>query len=98
MGRKKALRQDNNIWGYDLNTVAEKAARICGIYSAELFRKGRQKPHVDETELFCYRTSRNLKFPLTDLARELEMAIAGFGYAAQRGEAIDLRHSFHLRD
>ncbi len=76
--------------GYDLNTVAEKVALIYGIDSAELFRKGRQKPRVDAKALFCYWAARELKMPLTDLARKLEMTITGVGYVVQRGEAIAL--------
>ncbi len=66
------------------------------IDSAELFRKGRQKPRVDAKALLCYWAVRELKMPLTDLARKLEMTISGVGYAAQRGEDIALRHNFHL--
>ncbi len=65
--------------GYDLNTVAEKVVRIYGIDSAELFRKGRQKPLADAKALFCYWAARELKIPLTDLARKLEMTISGVG-------------------
>jgi hypothetical protein len=39
-----------------------------------------------------------LNIPLVDLARKLEMTISGVGYAAQRGEAIALRHDFQLLD
>jgi len=67
--------------GYDLNTVAEKVALIYGIDSAELFRKGRQKPRVDAKALFCYWAARELKIPLAELARKLEMTISGVGYA-----------------
>ncbi len=69
-----------------------------GIDPTEVFRKGCQKPRVDAKALFCYWASRELKIPLTDLARKLEMTIAGVGYAVQRGEAIALRHSFQLLD
>jgi len=37
-----------------------------------------------------------LKIPLTEFARKLEMTISVVGYAAQRGEAIALRHNFHM--
>jgi len=84
--------------GYDLNTVAEKVALIYGVDSAELFRKGRQKPRVDARGLFCYWAARELKIPLADLARKLEMTISGVGYAVQRGEAIALRHDIQFLD
>jgi hypothetical protein len=84
--------------GYDLNTVAEKVALIHDIDTAELFRKGRQKPRVDAKALFCYWAAIELKRTLADLARKLEMTISGFGYAVQRGEAIADRHDFQLLD
>jgi len=46
-----------------------------------VFRKGRQKLRIDAKALFCYRKARQLKLPLTDLARKLEMTISGIGYA-----------------
>ena len=64
--------------------------------STELFRKGRQKLCFDAKVLCCYWAARELKIPLADLARKLEMTISGVGYAVQRGEAITLRHDFHL--
>jgi hypothetical protein len=67
-----------------------------GIDPTEVFRKGRQKQRVDAKALFCYWAVRDLKMPLTDLPRKLEMTISGVGYAAQRGEDIALRHKFHL--
>jgi hypothetical protein len=57
-----------------------------GIDSAKEFRKGRQKPRFDAKALLCYWAARELKIPLTDLARKLEMTISGIGYAAQRGK------------
>jgi len=82
--------------GYDLEPVAEKAALIYGIDSAEVFRKGSQKPRVDARALFCYWAARELKIPLADLARKLEMTISGVGDAVQRGEAIALRNNLQM--
>lgn len=76
--------------------MAEKVALIYGIDSAELFRKGRQKPCVDAKALLCYWAARELKMPLTDLSRKLEMTISGVGYAAPRGEDITLCYNFRL--
>jgi hypothetical protein len=86
------------ICDYDLDFVAEKVALIYGIDSAELFHKGRQKQRVDVKASFCYWGARELKIPLTDLARKLEVTISGVGYSVQRGEAIALLHIFHLLD
>jgi len=40
--------------------------------------------------------ARELKIPLTDLARKLGMTVSGIGYAVQRGETIALRYNYQL--
>ncbi len=62
----------------------------------EVLRKGRQKPRVDAKGLLCYWAARELKMPLTDLARQLDMTVSGVGYAVQRGESIALRYNYRL--
>ncbi len=82
--------------GHDLNSVAAKVAAIYNIDPDEVLRKGRQKPRVDAKGLLCYWTARELKMPLTDLARQLDMTVSGVGYAVQRGESIALRYNYRL--
>ncbi len=75
------------------------AAKVTAIYNIdpdEVLRKGRQKPRVDAKGLFCYRAACELKMPLTDLARQLDMTVSGVGYAIQRGESIALRFNYRL--
>ena len=76
--------------------MAEKVALIYGISVEALFRRGRQRLRVDARSLFCYWMARELKIPLTDLARELGMTASGVGYAVQRGEAIALQNNYQL--
>ena len=66
--------------GHDLNSVAAKVAAIYNIDPYEMMRKGRQKPRVDAKGLFCYWAARELKIPLTDLARQLDMTVSGVAY------------------
>ncbi len=66
--------------GHDLNSVAAKVAAIYNIDPYEVMRKGRQKPRVDAKGLFCYWAARELKIPLTDLARQLDMTVSGVAY------------------
>jgi hypothetical protein len=82
--------------GHDLNSVAAKVAAIYNIDPDEVLRKGRQKPRVDAKGLLCYWAARELKMPLTDLARQLDMTVSGVGYAVQRGESIALRYNYRL--
>ncbi len=60
-------------------------------------RKGRRKPQVDAKGLLCYWAARELKMPLTDLTRHLDMTVSGVGYAVQRGESIALRYNYNFR-
>ncbi len=82
--------------GHDLNNVAAKVAAIYNIDPYEMMRKGHQKPRVDAKGLLCYRAARELKMPLTDLARQFDMTVSGVGYAVQRGESIALRYNYRL--
>jgi hypothetical protein len=76
--------------------VAAKVAAIYNIDPYEVLRKGRQKPRVDAKGLFCCWAARELKMPLTDLARIINMTVSGVGYAVQRGESIALRYNYRL--
>jgi REP element-mobilizing transposase RayT len=82
--------------GHDLKSVAVKVASIYNIEPGELFRKGRQKPRPDAKGLLCYWAACELKMPLTDIARQLDMTVSGVGYAVQRGESIAHRYKYRL--
>ena len=76
--------------------MAEKVAAAYDIDRDEVLRKGRQKPRYDARGLLCCWAARELKTPLTDLARKLDMTVSGIGYAVQRGETIALRYNYQL--
>ncbi len=76
--------------------MAAKVAAIYNIDPDEVLRKGRRKPRVDAKGLLCYWAARELKMPLTDLARQPDMTVSGVGYAVQRGESIALRYNYRL--
>jgi hypothetical protein len=63
---------------------------------------GRQKqPWQDDQYVLSHfgkttGTARELKMPLTNLARKLDMTVSGVGYAVQRGESIALRYNYRL--
>jgi REP element-mobilizing transposase RayT len=82
--------------GHDFNSVVAKVASIYNIEPDEVLRKGRQKPRVDAKALLCYWAARELKMPLTDIARRLDMTAPGVGYAVQRGESIALHGNYQL--
>ncbi len=51
---------------------------------------------LEKKGLLCCRAACELKMPLTDLARQLDMTVSGVGYAIQRGESIALRFNYRL--
>jgi REP element-mobilizing transposase RayT len=82
--------------GYDLEKVAERAARLYGIKAGEIFARGRQQRRIGARSLFCYWAVRELGNSLASLAVRLEMSPAGVGYAVQRGEAIAKEKGYEL--
>lgn len=84
--------------GYDMSRVADTVARIYSIDKDDIFLKGRQKLRSDARGLFCYWCSIELRLPLTDLARKLEMTVSGDGYAVRRGEKIATQHQLRSID
>ncbi len=51
---------------------------------------------VDAKGLLCYWAARELKMPLTDLARQRDMIVSGVGYAVQRRKSIALCYNYRL--
>jgi hypothetical protein len=82
--------------GYDLEKIAERAARLYGIKAGEIFAGGRQQHRVEARSLFCYWAVRELGNSLASLAVRLEMSPAGVGYAAQRRETIAQQKGYEL--
>lgn len=82
--------------GVDLNTAAEKAARIFNVGIDEILMKSRIQRRSDARGLYCYWAVRELGHSLSDLARQLRMTPAGVGYAVQRGEALAREHGYDL--
>jgi putative transposase len=54
----------------------------------EILSKGRKNKEVIARSLLCFWTTRELGLSLTGLARQLEMTVAGIGYAVRKGEKI----------
>jgi putative transposase len=82
--------------GVDLDTAAQKAARIFDIDVDEIFMKSRIQRRADARGLYCYWAVSELGHSLSDLARQLKMTPAGVGYAVQRGETIAREHGYEL--
>jgi REP element-mobilizing transposase RayT len=84
--------------GVDLDYVAEKAAKICGIDPRDIFAKSRIKVRAEARGLLCYWAVNELNMPLSDLARKLTMTPTGVSYAVRRGEGIVRENNLQLFD
>jgi putative transposase len=84
--------------GYDLKNVEEKVCKIFGIESSELFSRSRIKKRANSRGLYCYWASRELGYPLSELARRLNISVPGVVYAVRRGELIVKESDYKLID
>jgi REP-associated tyrosine transposase len=82
--------------GYDLQKVARRVAKICGIDEKAIFVRGRQRERVRARDLFCFWAVRELGLSLTRVAESVRMTPPGVGYAVGRGEAIAQEKNYRL--
>jgi REP element-mobilizing transposase RayT len=84
--------------GYDLNKIENKVCEIFGIDREGLLSKSRIKVRADARGLYCYWAARELGYPLTELARKLNITVPGVVYAVKRGERISKEFCYTLID
>lgn len=74
--------------GYDLERIARRVAKICGVEEKEVLSKGRQKKKVKARGLLCYWAVREAGISLRTLAKRLGISAPGVGYAVEKGETF----------
>ena len=84
--------------GFDLPRVAKRVAEVLRIEPDEVLSKGRQSKRVKSRSLFCFWASRELGISHTELAKKLEMSVAGIGCSVERGEIIAKEGGYNLID
>jgi len=62
----------------------------------EILSKGRKSKEVAAGRLLCFLAARELGRSLTELARQMEMTVAGIGYAVRRGEKVAQENHYRL--
>jgi putative transposase len=82
--------------GYDLDRIVKRVSEVLAIAPDEVFSKGRQDRKVKARSLLCFWAARELGISHTDLAKKLEMSLAGVGFSVERGESIAKKESFSL--
>ncbi len=84
--------------GYDLSRIAKRVSEVLGMTPDEVYLKGRQERKVKARSLLCYWAARELGLSHTELAKKLEMSIAGVGFSVERGEFIAQKEKLSLAD
>ena len=82
--------------GYDLKKIGQMVSAIYDLKIEEIYSKGRRKVQVEDKDLLCYWSVRELGISCTDLAKQLGMSQPGVGYAVNRGEKIAKEHKYQL--
>jgi putative transposase len=72
--------------GLDFESVVQKVASLLDLEEDYIMAKGRERDRVAARDLVCYGCAAELEIPMADLARRLNMTVAGVSYAVKRGE------------
>jgi len=84
--------------GYDLDSIADRVARIYAMEPGEIFSKGKHQRKVQARSLFCFWAATELGVSLRELARRLDLSSPGVGYSVERGEIIARENGYCLID
>jgi hypothetical protein len=82
--------------GYVPETIASDIAGLYGLDRSDVLSKGRQAQRGEARSLFCCVCVRQLKTPVVDLARLLEMAPSAVSCAVTRGKRIAEEKGFRI--
>jgi len=58
--------------------------------------RGRQRARVRARDLLCYWCAIELRIPMADLSKRLDMILAAVSCAVKRGEKIAKKEGYHL--
>ncbi|MBW1766843.1 MAG: transposase [Deltaproteobacteria bacterium] len=84
--------------GFNFEKVTE---RVCSLFDLEkdyITGRGRQRNRVRARDLLCYWCAIELRIPMADLSKRLDMTLAAVSYAVTRGEKIAKEAGCHLDD
>ncbi|MEJ2639815.1 MAG: hypothetical protein P8010_09585 [Desulfosarcinaceae bacterium] len=83
---------------YDLDTLAERVARIFSIEPEQIFQPGKQPTRVKARSLFSYWAVRQLGYKMADLAPRLNISQPAVSICTQHGERIALENGLSIGD
>ena len=84
--------------GLNFEKVAEKVSSLFDLEKDYITGRGRQRNRVRARDLLCYWCAIELRIPMADLSKRLDMTLAAVSYAVKRGEKIAKEAGCHLND
>jgi len=82
--------------GFDLDSVAERVARVLGVTLTLVWATGKRPEVVKARSLLCYWASTELGITMTTLARRLGISQPAVSIAVRRGEKIAMEKHYRL--
>jgi len=82
--------------GFNFEKVAERVSSLFDLEKDYITGRGRQRNRVRARDLLCYWCSIELRIPMADLSKRLDMTLAAVSYAVKRGEKIAKEAGCHL--
>jgi len=74
--------------GFDLERLAQEAARQFGLTPEEILERGNERVRVNARSLFCYWAVRKLGYSSTELATMLRLTQPAVSISVKRGKRI----------
>ena len=84
--------------GINFEKVAERVSSLFDLEKDYITGRGRQRDRVRARDLLCYWCAIELRIPMADLSKRLDMTLAAVSYAVKRGEKIAKEAGCHLDD
>ena len=84
--------------GINFEKVAERVSSLFDLEKDYIIGRGRQRNRVRARDLLCYWCAIELRIPMADLSKRLDMTLAAVSYAVKRGEKIAKEAGCHLDD
>jgi REP element-mobilizing transposase RayT len=84
--------------GYDLDKLASRVCDLMQVEPAELWAPGKERKRVAARSLLCYWAVRDLGIAMAQMARRLNLSLAGVSQSVKRGETIAQQKGYNLID
>ena len=84
--------------GYDFDKLASRVCDLMQLEPAELWAPGKERKRVVARSLLCYWAVRDLGIGMAQIARRLNLSLAGVSQSVKRGETIVQQKGYRIID